>query len=141
MLPLVAAVLIAVFVVGALSWPWWAGIVAFIVAAPALAAATALIAVRTGQGSRLLRATGGPSAGSPNYAIVEAFVAYAGASRVGEYEQAAELWEVLRNAARAANAVDVLQAMDGAERFSGVNFEERSAKAAIHRLRLAIEAL
>jgi phosphate/sulfate permease len=142
MVPLVlfVAAVIAVGLVSALSLPWWAGVVIFLIASPAVAAGIAFVARQTGQTSRILRASG-PPPGSPGYAVHEAFVEYAEANRQADYERAAQVWDVLRATATAASASDVLKAMDAVEKSSGANFDERSAKAAIHRLRLAIDGL
>jgi hypothetical protein len=139
-LVLVIAGIVAVGVVSTLHWPWWAGVLIYLVATPAVAAGIAVVARQLGLTGQLLR-SGGPPIGSPGHAVHEAFIDFAEANRQGDYERATQVWAKLEKAATAANATSVLDAMDAVAATSGVNFDESLAKAAVHRLRLAIDDL
>jgi hypothetical protein len=139
-LVLVIAAVITVGLVSALQWPWWAGLIIYLIAGPTVAAGIAVAARQLGLTGQLLR-TSGPPIGSPGHAVHEAFIEFAEANRQGDYKRATRVWARLEEAATAANATSVLDAMDAVAATSGANFDERLVKAAIHRLRLAIDDL
>lgn len=133
-----AAVSVAAVLV--LNWPWWAGVVVFLIAAPLITQTIARGAMRTGLGPSLLR-TGAPPRATPEYLVYDAYAEFAEASRRELKDEAAVRWSELRERAGRANASRVLAAMDAVESWSGDSFVEARAKVAVHELRLAVVEL
>jgi len=125
----------------AFAWPLWLLLLAIAPTAVALAWVVGSVASRLDPVGRSVMHAGRARPGSRAHAVDAAFAAYAQAAGRRAPDEVARAWRGLRSAAEAAGESEVLAAMDEFELMSGRGFDEASAKQAIRRLRLAIDAV